>query len=233
MLKGLFHIHTKYSFDSILSPKSVVEYAIKNGYSLVAITDHDTIRGSVEARDYAAYHHYELEVIIGAEYSTEKGDIIGLLLKEEVRGQFAEDIVCNIKAQKGIVVLPHPYKGHHLDEELITNCDIIEVYNSRANELQNRKAGELAITHKKPTLVGSDAHFYRELHLATVNFTNTSGKLEDILLQSERFFEAAPSPAYFIMVSQLIKGWKTRDIQIPTRMILSIFRKMLSFNLRR
>jgi hypothetical protein len=155
-----------------------------------------------------------------------------LLLKEEVTGQFAKDIIGDIRAQEGIVVLPHPYRGHRLDEELTKNCDIIEVYNSRANQIQNRKANELAVTYRKPTLVGSDAHFYGELNLARVNFTNTSGKLEDILLQSERFFEIAPSKWYFISASQIIKAYKTRDISTARRTIPAFLKRALSSYLR-
>lgn len=217
MLKGLFHIHTKYSFDSIMSPEAVVKYAVKNGYSILAITDHNTIRGSLEARSYVERHHSRIEAIIGAEYSTEKGDIIGLLLKEEIKMGSAEEVIGHIRAQGGLVVLPHPYKGHHLDTELIDDCDIVEVYNSRADELQNRTALEMAHTYTKPALVGSDAHFHNELGLATVTFTSTSSMLRDILLNSERYFDVAPSRRYFIIASQLIKSCKTRGQVHPVK----------------
>jgi len=210
MLKGLFHIHTKYSFDSIMSPEAVVKYAVKKGYSILAITDHNTIRGSLEARSYVERHYSGVEAIIGAEYSTEKGDIIGLLLKEEIKIGSAEEVIGHIRAQGGLSVLPHPYKGHRLDTELIEDCDIVEVYNSRADELQNRKALEMAHKYTKPALVGSDAHFHNELGLATVTFTSTSSVLSDTLLSGERYFDVAPSRRYFILSSQLIKSYKTR-----------------------
>ena len=71
MTKDLFadlHIHTYYS-DSTSSPQEVVDEAIKNSLSCIAITDHDVIDGVVPTREAAQGHH--LEVIAGIELSSE------------------------------------------------------------------------------------------------------------------------------------------------------------------
>lgn len=228
MLKGIFHVHSRYSFDSLLSPRAIVEYAARNEYSIIAITDHNTIKGSLEARQYAANHYDHLQVIIGAEYTTDKGDIIGLFLKEEIRSNFAYEVIANIKQQKGIVVLPHPYVGHHLEDKLIEQCDLIEAYNSRSNRLQNEKAHELAVTYRKPELVGCDAHFYRELYLAKVNFTAASVTLRDTLLRSPRAFETAPSNWYLSSASQMIKAYKTKKMSLALSTMVTFFKRVLS-----
>ena len=46
------HIHSKYSFDSIMSPKRIVKVAQDNGLDCIAITDHDSIKGGLEAKKY-------------------------------------------------------------------------------------------------------------------------------------------------------------------------------------
>ena len=44
-MKSDFHIHTKYSYDSILEPRVLVKHALRKGTSILAITDHNTIQG--------------------------------------------------------------------------------------------------------------------------------------------------------------------------------------------
>ena len=71
MTKDLFadlHIHTHYS-DSTSSPEEVVDEAVKNGLSCIAITDHDVTDGVVPTQEAARGHH--LEVIAGIELSSE------------------------------------------------------------------------------------------------------------------------------------------------------------------
>ena len=62
------HIHTYYS-DSTSSPEEVVEEAIKNGLSCIAITDHDIVDGYAPA--LKAAQGRDLEVIPGIELSAE------------------------------------------------------------------------------------------------------------------------------------------------------------------
>lgn len=62
------HIHTTYS-DSTLSPRQVVEDAIRAGLDCIAVTDHDVIDGITPVREEA--HVYGLEVISGIELSSQ------------------------------------------------------------------------------------------------------------------------------------------------------------------
>lgn len=51
-LKKDLHLHTYYS-DGELSPKEVIDLRVKEGYELLAITDHDGDEGSLEGMRYA------------------------------------------------------------------------------------------------------------------------------------------------------------------------------------
>ncbi len=64
------HIHTTAS-DGTLTPTEVVQTAIENGLSAIAITDHDTTGGLEEA--LAAAEGTVLEVVPGIELSAEHG----------------------------------------------------------------------------------------------------------------------------------------------------------------
>jgi predicted metal-dependent phosphoesterase TrpH len=63
------HIHTTAS-DGVLTPAEVVQAAIDEGLSAVAITDHDTVEGIPQA--LTAAHATVLEVIPGVELSAEQ-----------------------------------------------------------------------------------------------------------------------------------------------------------------
>ena len=44
------HIHSKYSFDSLMSLESIIKEAKLRGLDGIAITDHNTIKGGLEAQ---------------------------------------------------------------------------------------------------------------------------------------------------------------------------------------
>lgn len=64
------HVHSNKS-DGTFSPRELVDYAHQKGLNAFALTDHDTIDGVNEAKEYAKVNYPELEVIPGVELSTE------------------------------------------------------------------------------------------------------------------------------------------------------------------
>ena len=98
-MRADFHIHTQVSPDSFLSPKALVRACQRAGMDVIAVTDHHTIRGALAVQEVAPFR-----VIIGAEFRTADGEIIGLFLEEDVpRGLSARETVRRIKDQGGIV----------------------------------------------------------------------------------------------------------------------------------
>ncbi|MCD4817461.1 MAG: PHP domain-containing protein [Candidatus Cloacimonetes bacterium] len=61
------HLHTNYS-DGIFSPKEVLELAAKNEYTIISITDHDTLDGYRAAQEIN--HKYDLKILPGVEVSS-------------------------------------------------------------------------------------------------------------------------------------------------------------------
>jgi predicted metal-dependent phosphoesterase TrpH len=61
------HVHTNHS-DGILSPEEVVKLAVQAGLKVLAISDHDTVSGYIEARQYAEAE--ELTLVPAVELST-------------------------------------------------------------------------------------------------------------------------------------------------------------------
>jgi predicted metal-dependent phosphoesterase TrpH len=213
-LAGVFHIHTGHSFDCMTSPARIVKWAKKNGIGVLGITDHNTIRGAQEAA--ASSVGSGIQVIVGAEYESEHGDIIGLFLKEEIRSRDPFEIIDAIKKQGGISILPHPYQGHSRIQELAQVVDIIEVFNARCSDNQNRQALELATSLNKPMIGGADAHFAKDMQRCICHLEANHPIGPNDLLRGRISWVGNRSLKTGIYWSQAIKGFKTGDQRLMT-----------------
>lgn len=209
----LFHVHTRHSFDSFLSPEKILAEARAMKVDVLIVTDHNTMSGSLEVCEASTGN--PRFVVPAAEYKTEKGDIVGLFLKQEIETRNSCELISEVRAQDGLVALPHPYKAHKLDEELLSQVDLIEIYNSRCSDKENGAARELAEKLNKPVLGGADAHCAGELRAVLNDFlielpSDILG-LKDSLLHAPRQIQMQPVSGIFRPYSQVIKAIKTRD----------------------
>jgi predicted metal-dependent phosphoesterase TrpH len=212
-LRCLFHIHTRHSLDCLLSPRKVVASARKAGAHVLIVTDHETIRGS-EAVLCVAQGNPRF-VIRAGEYKTEKGDLIGLFLNEEIRSRKSNDVIQEIRAQGGLVVLPHPFKGHRLDDELLGQIDLVETFNGRCSSEQNESSRALARRLNKPEMAGSDAHCAAEIGAVITEFEVVhqvgESDLLDVFRSASRKLRMAPVSRIYQPYSGLIKACRTFD----------------------
>ncbi|MDO8728043.1 MAG: PHP-associated domain-containing protein [Candidatus Methanoperedens sp.] len=160
------HTHTmysgfsRYSFltypDSVTTPKKSVRVAEKKGLDLLCITDHNSIKGAIEAKKYNS----DL-VVIGEEIYSKNGEIIGLFLNEEIKpGLSAEETIELIHEQDGIAFAPHPFSVYCscLGKKLHgLKLDGIEVFNSLHRDGYSN-AIALENSNGYARLGGSDAH---------------------------------------------------------------------------
>jgi|SRR5208337_765291 len=197
-----FHIHSKYSYDSLMSPEGIVKRAKKVGLTCVAITDHNTIRGGIEGKKYE--RTYGVEVIVGAEIKTDCGDIIGLNLNDEIGVTGWREVIKGIRLQGGTVVLPHPYRDHSHIEEISQCVDFIEIWNARSSPQENARAEQLAGHMNKKRMMGSDAHIYGEIGLVKSRVAPESLELTEMLCREL-------SQPWDIQKSQIISHVKRGD----------------------
>ncbi len=174
------HIHTSHS-DGTASVRDVLEYvATQTDLRVIAITDHDTISGALEARRLAS--HYGIEVIVGEEISTLDGHLLALFVEQPTlpRRPAAETITA-VHAQGGFCIAPHPYGmlvpslGYHgLRERAAGNnpewpFDAIESFNASLRlDWNNQAAHRVSTELQLPVCGGSDSH-----HLATIGTGRT------------------------------------------------------------
>lgn len=151
-----FHVHTKYSNDSLMSLETFHKVCKKRGLFPV-ITDHDTIKGALEYRKRFG------DCIIGEEVHTPQGDLAGLFLNEEIPKETdVYEAVDRIRQQGGLVYMPHPFDIGRRSTLKVHDfkADIVEVFNARVVlQKYNRMANEYAEKHNLLKAVGSDSHF--------------------------------------------------------------------------
>lgn len=166
LLRIDFHMHTCGSHDSLSQPEAVLRAARSRGVGRIAVTDHNQLGVSLRM----AERHPD-DVIPAEEVRTAEGiDVIGLYLHTEIpKGTAAREVCERVRAQGGLVYLPHPYAagkggGGRLAEELAPHVDIVEVFNGRLHDpRQNERAAQLAARHGRARGAGSDAHTLREV----------------------------------------------------------------------
>lgn len=158
-----FHIHSKYSvYDSASEIGDIIEKARKKGLGAIAVSDHDEIRGSLEA---AKHSGRGLIVITSTEVGSADGHIIALGVKERIEpGLPAEETVRRIHKLDGIAIAAHPYDRLRSGVgDLCWKLDFDAVEINSHCLYGNGDAEEAARKHGKPLVGGSDAHAVSEI----------------------------------------------------------------------
>jgi predicted metal-dependent phosphoesterase TrpH len=182
------HMHTNASHDCRVSPELLLEHAEAEGLGAIAVTDHNVFHGAEEVAELA--HGRDIVVIKGEEVKTDgQGEVIGLFLEKEIpRGMSFGDTIAAIKAQGGLVYLPHPFDRMHAIPDAATlhghlsEIDVFEVYNARLLfETYNDEALRFARKYNLTMGAGSDAHVLQGLGTGAVRMRSFDGPEEFLL----------------------------------------------------
>ncbi len=215
----LFHVHSRASRDSLMSPRTILRYCRDHAIDAVAICDHDALRGAATAQRLA--RHYGVSVIPAVEYSTNAGDIIGLFIDALPATRDIAAVLRFIRDRGGLSVLPHAMRGHDLARIPMDQVDLIESANARCSDAENDAAAQLATRFEKPTLAGADAHVAQELGMALNVFTTPESPIAGdptwqraALLTAHRRHLNGRSPVRFTATSRLIRGMRSMRPQM-------------------
>ena len=201
-LKYDLHMHSKYSRDGVLEPESIVRIAKSRGLSGVAVTDHNTILGGLKAKEHETD---DFEAVIGSEIRTERGEIIGLFLENDIVSREPFEVMKEIRNQNGLVVIPHPFDRLRrsrfvptVDELKLVDC--VEVFNSRCLfQRNNEKALDFATRSRLRMVAGSDAHFDYEIGNAGIE-TQSEDLKDAIMKGSVKIFGKRSPVANYILL---------------------------------
>jgi predicted metal-dependent phosphoesterase TrpH len=164
------HIHSTYSYDATTTVRAILKQAADVGLDVIAVTDHDDIRGSLEARDLAP--QYGIESIPGVEVSTKDGHVVALFVENlPPSGLSFADTLMLIGKMGGIAIAPHPF--NNLPNSLSMDAVLGAMTNPRAKgvlkgiETHNMGtqafdgiAQKLSIYLPLAKIAASDAHIY-------------------------------------------------------------------------
>ncbi len=160
------HMHTDHSGDCATPVDVLVNTARDRGLGAIAITDHNEVSGAIEARKLAE-ELGDIKVIVAEEVKTaEQGEVIGLFLEEKIpKGLTMAETIREIRAQGGLVYVPHPFDRFHSvpDYEhlldIVEEIDLLEVFNPRvAVTAFNEEAVRFAGKYRIVPAAGSDSH---------------------------------------------------------------------------
>jgi len=174
-MKAILHVHTSYSRDGLMSPATVVARACQEGASFLLVSDHDSFEGARAVRSEIGQRRARLYAPIAAEILTDLGDVIVAFDKDGPDLTVAEfkefgRLVAKTHSLGGMVLLPHPYRGHLDPQSMAPKVDLVEVFNARCTDYQNSQAQTLAIAAGKAPAHACDAHLKAELGLVSSQY---------------------------------------------------------------
>lgn len=182
MIKADLHIHSEYSMDCNTPLKKIISRCQELGINCIAIADHGTTEGALKIQEMAPF-----TVIVAEEILTPHGEIMGMFLKETIpSGLSVEETISRIRAQGGLVNIPHPFetiRGSALKskiiEEIVGQINLMEVLNSRSpSPASSTKAQAFTQKHGIAQGAGSDAHTIFEIGHAYVEMPEFQGRDE-------------------------------------------------------
>ena len=149
-------------------------------------------------------------MIVAEEVKTaDQGEVIGLFLEEKIpRGMTLDETIAAIRAQGGLVYVPHPFDRLHSvpDYEhllaVVEDIDALEVFNSRvAISAFNEEAVRFAAKYRIVGGAGSDAHVPQGLGSVRIRMRDFDGPEE--FLESLRDADIVRKPQSLLYVQAL------------------------------
>ena len=192
-------IHTDYG-DGMESPLAIFEEVDRQAFlRVVAVTDHDDVRGALEAREIYERHRerWGFELVTGIEVTTRHGHLLALWVDQPIPlFRSLEQTVAMIHEAGGLAVLPHPFSmltrsvGRRTLERVLRlpaeqRPDGIELASplARGWDTGDRARRSNAEHWGLAETGGSDAHFKESLGLAYTRFPGeTSAALRQAIL---------------------------------------------------
>ena len=180
------HIHSIYSHDATTTVRAILKQASDVGLNIIAVADHDEIRGSLEAQELAP--KYGLEVIPAAEITTKEGHLVALWIHQPPpAGMSLADTLIHIGKQGGIAIAPHPFNnlpgslsmesvvGALTDPRSKAVLKGIETHNM-GTQAFDTIAQKLSIYLPLAKIASSDAHVYWAIGAGRTEFPGTTAQ---------------------------------------------------------
>jgi len=176
--------------DGLASPEAILDAAERLGLDVIALTDHDDIRGAFLLRDIAARRSSPVEIVPGVEVTTRSGHLLALWIEDEIP-MFAAlaATVSGIHRAGGVAIVPHPLsfltfsvgegalRALAASTDPLVHIDAIETRNpSYAGRVRGARASWLNATVLHVAETGSsDAHHAKLVGTTWTDFDGHDG----------------------------------------------------------
>ena len=205
------HSHTMFSGDSTTTLDEIHDSVVDSGIDVLCITDHNAIEGAVRLQKLLAN---VCRVVVGEEVRTHTGEVIGLFLTERISYGASAAATCeSIRAQGGLVYVPHPFDPmrKNLTEASLIDIaeaglvDAIEGHNAKTSLTSlNARARQFGADRGLAVGAGSDAHVPLALGSAYMQMPDFDGprdflsKLPEGTVVGHHWDEARPWTARIV-----------------------------------
>jgi hypothetical protein len=175
------HVHSEFSHDSDTKIEDILDYGKLRKLDAIAITDHNTLKGSERAR--VIRKQDDVEIIPGVEISVPVSPyglhLIGLFVEEFQAPLDIKEAIENVKKENGVVVLPHPFRNgtglfYHLRHGFISENDVnlvlghidyIEGLTHKSTNNDIKETLDFVKTTEHRMVAGTDCHMPEKLGL--------------------------------------------------------------------
>jgi hypothetical protein len=187
-MKADFHVHTHFSYDGLPSPEEIVNWAISKEIDCICITDHERVKGGIEALHFAKGK--PILVIPGIEVKSTAGDILGINIREKIPEDLSvEETVNIILSQGGVPAVAHPFDYFLYFKNIERYIDFfqekkvaIEAFNASVFfNFSNVEAQDFADKFNLPFVAGSDAHSLDFVGKAYLEIPGENLSVEEVL----------------------------------------------------
>jgi len=212
-----FHCHSAHSSDGLGSPRDLIDAARRKGLNRLAITDHNTIRGALEAKEKDPEF-----IIVGEEIRTDRGELLALYVNEEIPPRLPYlETLNRLKNMGAFICIPHPFDNYRSSwriedmNALIPYIDAIEVLNARCLLSSfNNSARVFARLHHLGQIAGSDAHNPIEIGRVVTELPDFSSaeELRKVILLANVYGKESPFWYHLLSVYARIKKQINKEI---------------------
>jgi len=183
-------VHTSHG-DGMDSARAIFDWNREHRLvDVIAVTDHDDIRGALRARESWARGSYDFDFVPGIEVSTRSGHVLALWVEVQIPSfKGLQETIERIHAAGGLAVVPHPFsmttrsvgrrglERHLRSARPDAKPDGLEVANPVGLGWDcGRRARKLNRSWGLAETGGSDAHFVEALGCAQTVFPGRSAE---------------------------------------------------------
>lgn len=175
------HMHTDAS-DGAPTPSELLQHVQdETDLDVIAITDHDTMKGALAARQLHEAGNYRFDLILGQEVTSTSGHILGLFLTKPIpQERTAAETVRLIHEQGGLAIAAHPLlELKYIDPDMLTadgvGVDVLMTESFDAVEIING-APATGKVNARAQLLNRSILFHAEVGSSDAHILDAIGK---------------------------------------------------------